>query len=147
MGRRVVLGLVVAAVLATSAYGRVNTPHAQWVANANSACTWAGAERLKLGSNTGTTAQWLYVFPRLTALQVEEVRRIQEVAPAPGDRMLVRGLINTYWLKDIAEERNAYSFLKAGNMAAFKNSLNRVFWYEQQEDVLLRALGTKCRQI
>jgi hypothetical protein len=117
------------------------------VANANRACTWAGAQRLKLGPNTGTTAKWLSVLPKISAIQAEGVRRIRGVQPPPADRMLVRDLINSFWLKDIAEQRNAYLFLKAGNMAAFKKSLNHVFWYEHQEDVLLRALGTKCRQV
>jgi hypothetical protein len=142
-----VAGVITALGGAGLAHGTTSATHRQWVANANRACGWAGAQRLKLGPNDGTAARWLVVLPKLRAIQIGEVRRMRTVSPPPADRMLVTDLIGNYWTKDIAEERRAYLLLEAGNVTAFKRSLARVYWYEQQEDVLLRALGTKCRQI
>ena len=143
----VVAVLVVVLLTAGIAVASSSATHQQWVANANAACTWGGTQRKKLGPNNGTVAQWLIVLPKLRNIQVEVVRRIRLVTPPPSDQMLVHDLIFTYWLKDIAEERHAYLLLKAKDVEGFKKSLARIFWYERNEDVLLRALGTKCRQV
>src|SRR5438067_346572 len=140
------LVVTVAALGAVEARSSVRATHSVWVANANRACFWAGSQRLQLPKTNGTVAQLLAVLPKITAIQVEELRRVRSVPPAANDRLLVTGLVG-YWLKDIALERRAYSLLKASDLTRFRAAFAQIGTLERNEDVLLRALGTKCRQV
>jgi hypothetical protein len=74
-----------------------------------------------------------------------ELRRIRSVPAASGDRKLVQALVGD-WTLDIAKERTVYLALRAHRFAAFNRAYNRVLSLEHSEDILLRALGTACRQ-
>jgi len=137
--------LVLGGAWAASADARGTATHAAWVANANRACAWAGNKRQALPPFDGSTKQLAQVMPKIRAIQIGELRRIRSVPAAAGDRRLVGALVS-YWTSDIAKERTAYLALKAHWYAAFNASYNRVLSLERSEDVLLRALGTACRQ-
>jgi hypothetical protein len=145
MRKGLLLLVALAGLWAASAYARGTASHADWVANANRACTWAGSQRKKLPVFDGSTKQLQKYLPKIRAIQIEELRRIRSVPPAGGDRKLVDGLVG-YWRTDIAEEQTAYRALKAHHYAAFNRAYNKVLSLERSEDVLLRALGTRCRQ-
>jgi hypothetical protein len=137
--------VVLAGAWAASADARGSATHAAWVANANRACAWAGTKRQALPPFDGSTKQLARVMPKIRAIQIVELRRIRSVPAASGDRKLVAALVGD-WTTDIAKERTAYLALDAHRYAAFNKAYNRVLALERSEDVLLRTLGTACRQ-
>jgi hypothetical protein len=137
--------IALAGVWAASATAHGTVTHAEWVANANRACTWAGAKRQALPPFDGSTTQLARIMPKIRAIQIVELRRIRSVPAASGDRKLVQALVSD-WTLDIAKERTVYLALRAHRFAAFNRAYNRVLSLEHSEDILLRALGTACRQ-
>jgi hypothetical protein len=140
-----ILVVALSGLWAASAFARGTATHDGWVANANRACAWADTKRQALPPFDGSTKQLATILPKIRAIQIVELRRIRSVPAAAGDRKLVRGLVG-YWTTDIAKERTAYLALKAHRYAAFNKAYNAVIALERNENVLLVALGTNCRQ-